>query len=132
MDLIQRAKAYLTAIENGAMGDDLDEWYAPDAEQVEYPNLYMPKGAKRTLDALKQASLSGSKLLKKQEFILKHAHLSGATVILELEWIATLAMAAGPLPAGGIMRAHFAQFIEFHKGKIFRQRTYDCFEPFGA
>jgi len=128
MDLIQRAKAYLIAIENGLSGDELDDWYAPDAEQIEYPNLYMPKGAVRNLDELKQASIAGSKLMKKQEFILKHAHLSGATVILELVWVATLAMPAGPIPAGGQMKAHFAQFLEFKKGKIFRQRTYDCFE----
>jgi ketosteroid isomerase-like protein len=128
MDLIQRAKAYLIAIENGLAGDGLNEWYAEDAEQIEFPNLYNPKGAIRNLAELKSASKAGAKLMKQQAFTLKHAHLSGSTVILELEWAATLAIAAGPIPAGGQMKAHFAQFIEFRKGKIYRQRTYDCFE----
>lgn len=128
MDLIQRAKAFLIAIENGLAGDELDDWYAADAEQIEFPNLYNPKGATRNLEELKASSLQGKKVMQHQEFELKYAHLSGSTVILELVWTATLAVAIGPLPAGGQMKAHFAQFIDFRKGKIFRQRTYDCFE----
>ena len=128
MDLIQRAKAFLIATENGLAGDELDEWYAEDAIQTEFPNVYNPKGATRNLDELKAASLASKAILKSQDFELKHAHLSGSTVILELVWTGILSIAAGPVPAGGTMKAHFAQFIEFRKGKIYRQRTYDCFE----
>ncbi len=63
MDLIQRAKAFLIAIEGGLSGDELDEWYAPDAEQIEFPNLYNAKGATRNLDELKAASVAGKKVM---------------------------------------------------------------------
>ncbi|MCB0631806.1 MAG: hypothetical protein R2824_20670 [Saprospiraceae bacterium] len=36
----------------------------------------------------------------------------------------------GNLSAGEDMVAYFAQFFEFKDGKIYRQRNYDCFEPF--
>jgi len=42
----------------------------------------------------------------------------------------TLAIFIGNLPAGGEMTAYFAQLFESRDGKIYRQRNYDCFEPF--
>ena len=42
----------------------------------------------------------------------------------------SLAVPLGSIPVGGEMKAHFAHFYEFKDGKIFKQRNYDCFEPF--
>ncbi|MCB9307325.1 MAG: nuclear transport factor 2 family protein, partial [Lewinellaceae bacterium] len=54
----------------------------------------------------------------------------GDTVVLECIWRGTLAIPIGNIPAGGQMTAYFAQVFEFRDGKIYRQRNYDCFEPF--
>ena len=51
-------------------------------------------------------------------------------MILEVLWAGTLAIPVGSLAAGDEMRAHFAVFIELRDGRIYRQRNYDCFEPF--
>jgi ketosteroid isomerase-like protein len=49
-------------------------------------------------------------------------------VALEVEWVGTLEVPFGAIPAGGQMKAFFAVFLEFREGKIIRQRNYDCFE----
>jgi ketosteroid isomerase-like protein len=51
-------------------------------------------------------------------------------VILEVVWAGTLAIPVGSLAAGDEMRAYFAVFIALRDGRIYRQRNYDCFEPF--
>jgi hypothetical protein len=40
-----------------------------------------------------------------------------------------LAAPVGSLPAGGVMRARYAIFLEFKGGKVWRVRNHDCFEP---
>ena len=55
--------------------------------------------------------------------------VDGNNVALEVDWSATLAIPVSTLHAGETMRARFAIFIEMKDGKIFRQRNYDCFEP---
>jgi hypothetical protein len=52
----------------------------------------------------------------------------GNRVALEVEWIGTLAVPLGSIPAGGQTKAFLAVFMEFREGKIVRQRNYDCFE----
>jgi ketosteroid isomerase-like protein len=46
----------------------------------------------------------------------------------EFQWSGTLAVPFETIPAGGVMRARFAVFLEFRDGRIIRQRNYDCFE----
>ena len=68
--------------------------------------------------------------MSKEEYDIIHAYKDGNVVIIEAVWTGTLAIAIGKLSAGEKMKAYFAQFFEFKEGKIFRQRNYDCFEPF--
>jgi len=46
---------------------------------------------------------------------------------VQMAWSGTLAVAAGPLPAGHVMRAEICSIIEVRDGKIWRQEQYDCF-----
>ncbi|MFF2996857.1 hypothetical protein ACFVTC_20170 [Streptomyces sp. NPDC057950] len=50
---------------------------------------------------------------------------------MALEVLRTGAFAAplGDLPAGHVMRAHIATFLEFRDGLIVARRNYDCYEP---
>jgi len=43
----------------------------------------------------------------------------------------TMAMDAGVLKSGQVMKAYFCMIFEFSDGKIHRIRNYDCFEPLG-
>ena len=129
-DILAITKNYLKALEEGKTADELDVYYSESVEQIEYPNRLLPNGAKRNLNDLKDASLRGKNVLINQNYDIQKSYVFGNTVILETIWTATIAVPLGQIPSGGQMKAYFAQFIEFENGKIVRQRTYDCFEPF--
>lgn len=124
-------KDFLRAIgEEGKTGDELETFYAKEILHTEYPNTLTKNLTTRDLRALKEASEKGSKIMQSQRYELVKAYESGNTVIIEAIWTATIAIPIGSIPAGGEMKAYFAQFFEFEQGKIIRQRNYDCFEPF--
>jgi ketosteroid isomerase-like protein len=55
-DNLNRARHYLAAIERGAVGDRLAEFFAPEVVQEEFPNRLMPAGARRDLAAILEAA----------------------------------------------------------------------------
>ncbi len=128
--LLEITKNYLKDIAEGKTADELAIYYSESIEQIEYPNRLMPNGAVRNLNDLKEAFLRGKSVLISQNYDIQKSYVVGNTVILETIWTAEIAIPIGKTPAGKKMKAYFAQFIEFKDGKIIRQRTYDCFEPF--
>lgn len=128
-DLVDLARRYLAAIEQGATGPALAAFFAPDVVQQEFPNRLVANGAVRDLAAILDGAVRGQQVMSGQRYEIINAFASGQTVVLEVQWTGTLAIALGSLPAGGQMRARFAVFIEYQGDKIIRQRNYDCFEP---
>jgi ketosteroid isomerase-like protein len=126
---LDRAKQYLSALENGVDEETLAQFFAPGVVQEEFPNRLTVNGAKRNLADLLRGNEQGKKVMAKQVYDVQNALVSGNTVILEVVWVGTLAIPIGSLPAGGQMKAYFAVFLEFADGKIVAQRNYDCFEP---
>lgn len=124
------AKAFVYALQNRTSAEDILDFYHPDVEQIEYPNTLTKNTAIRNLEDLKQASERGKKVLQKEEYEIIKSYTLGDSVIIEMIWTGTLAIPIGSIPVGGQMKAYFAQFYEFKDGKIFKQRNYDCFEPF--
>jgi ketosteroid isomerase-like protein len=127
---LELARQYLAALEAGAVGDDLARFFAPDVQQIEYPNRLVPQGATRGLDQLLEGASRGRQILRGQRFEVRAAHATGDVVILEVLWVGRLAMTIGRLGAGDDMRAHFCVVLEFRDRLIVRQRNYDCFDPF--
>jgi ketosteroid isomerase-like protein len=125
---LETARRYLAALEAGAVGDDLANFFSEDVIQEEFPNRLVPTGARRDLAALLEGAVRGQALMQTQRYTLLHAVEGPETVALEVQWTGTLAVPIGSLPAGGEMRARFAVFLEFRGDKIVRQRNYDCFE----
>jgi len=125
---IELAKRYLRALEAGAVGDELAAFFTADVVQEELPNRLVPAGARRDLTALLDGAVRGQKVMRRQQYQLVSAVESGDVVALEVEWIGTLAVPLGSLPAGGDMRARFAVFLEYRGDRIAKQRNYDCFE----
>jgi len=121
---------YLKMVEQRTSAAELDTFYHEDVQQIEYPNAIVKNTAIRSLQDLKDASERGKKILIKEVYEIKQIYSSGDNVILEAVWKGTLSIALGNIPAGGEMTAYFAQFFQFKDGKIYRQRNYDCFEPF--
>ena len=126
---LDAARQYLAAIQRGATGDELAQFFTPDVTQEELPNRVVPDGKRRKLAGILEAAERGQRVLSAQRFEIRLAVATGDRVILEVLWVGTLAMPFGTIPAGGEMRAHSAMFLEFRDGKIAAQRNYDCFEP---
>lgn len=123
-------EAFLKMLTSDRTADDLRRFYHPEVEQTEFPNAILPKTVTRKMDDIIISSEKGKSIMVKEEFDILHLHTSGNTVILEAIWKGTVAVPIGAIPAGGQMIARFAQFFEFKDGLIYRQRNYDCFEPF--
>jgi ketosteroid isomerase-like protein len=130
MTLERRARAYISAVEAGAAGDDLAGFYHADAVLVEYPNRLNPGGAQRGLTEIVSAAEAGAKLMGRQMFDIHTVTEAGDRVVLEMTWTGWPNMPVGLLRAGEPMQARVVQVIEFEDGLIIRQRTYDCFDPF--
>ena len=121
---------YLLAISSGKKGDELEQFFDKSIVQVEYPNLLTKKLTKRNLQDIKEASIKGAKVLKKQQYeIVKHYECFN-TIVIEAKWTGILAVPIGDLGVGNKMEAHFAQFYEFRGNKIAHLRNYDCFKHF--
>ena len=127
---LELARRYLAAIESGATGDALAAFFAPDVEQIEFPNRLVPTGAHRNLAALLEGANRGRQILREQRFQVDRAYCDGSVVVLEVVWVGVLGVALASLPAGAEMIAHFAVFLEIEGGHIIRQRNYDCFDAF--
>ncbi|MGC4103428.1 nuclear transport factor 2 family protein [Ferruginibacter sp.] len=126
----EKVLAFIKMMEEQRPVEELDEFYHPDVEQTEFSNAIVKNTVVRKLADLKAGAERGRKIMQREEYEIKKLHTAGDTVILEAIWKGTLSIAIGNIPAGGQMTAYFAQFFEFKNGKIFRQRNYDCFDPF--
>lgn len=126
----QTVVAFLKMMENRESSQELEKFYHTDVEQIEFPNAILKATAIRDLQDLKDGSERGKKILSKEIYEVRKLHAIGDLVILEAVWTGILSVPIGNLKTGEKMTAYFAQFFEFKDGKIFRQRNYDCFEPF--
>jgi ketosteroid isomerase-like protein len=122
-------RAYLAALEAGAVGDDLARFFTSDALQVELPNKLNPDGARSDVATLLERAARGQKLLQRQTYAIRSELAHGSRVAVEASWSAVLAVPVGTLAAGAGMKAHFAMFFDLTGGRISSQRNYDCFEP---
>lgn len=95
-------RAYLQALQDGAIGDALPRYFTPDAVQVELPNRLNPNGARSDLPTLLKRAEHGQKLLRNQSYVIQAEVAHGQRV---------------------------AVFFELKDGRICSQRNYDCFEP---
>ncbi|MEU1576788.1 nuclear transport factor 2 family protein [Streptomyces collinus] len=94
------------------------------------PRGTFPAGVVRDLAETLAASAQARTLLTAQHYEVVNAVASCDQVALEVTWSGTRASGFGHLPAGHVIRAHIAAFLEFRDGKIVAQRNYDCYEPF--
>ena len=108
----------------------LEDCLHPEFKQREFPNTLNPRGQESDrADALRRAALAKN-ILSEQSFRIMNAVESAEQIVVEALWTGRMAVDAGPLKAGQELQAHFCIVCEFKEGKIYRQRNYDCFEPF--
>lgn len=122
-------RAYLSALESGAVDEELACFFGAYAVQVELPNKLNPSGARSDLPTILARAKQGQGILKSQSYEIHSEIAQGSHVAVEAVWSGVLAVPLGSLAAGATMRAHFAMFFEVTEGRISSQRNYDCFEP---
>ena len=130
MSLERRVRAYISAVEAGAAGEELAAFYHADVVLDEYPNRLNPAGARRGLVEILQAAAAGQAAMSRQIFEIVTLTEAGDRVALEMNWTGELAAPLGMMKAGDKVTARIAQVIEFEDEKIIRQRSYDCFDQF--
>lgn len=128
--LERQARAYIAAVEAGAVGEDLARFYHPEVVQHEAPNRLNPAGAERGLAEILEGAEAGQRLMTRQIYDIRTTTTAGDRVVVEFGWTGYPSRPVGLTKAGEPMRAHICQVLEFEDGLIIRQRTYDCFEPF--
>lgn len=128
-DIINRAKSYFAALEQGVVGEELAAFFAPDVIAEEFPNRLLPNGMRRDLPALLQAAERGQQVMQSQRYEILSMMADGDRVAVEFLWTGVLAVPVGSLSVGSEMRGRFAAFLEFQNGLITASRNYDCFEP---
>lgn len=102
----------------------------PELVQTEYPNLINKAGQERGLEGCLRGAEAGKKLLTEQHIEISNAFESGNQMSVEAVWTGRMATDAGHLRKGQELKAFLCMVFEFKDGKIFRQRNYDCYEPF--
>lgn len=126
---LERARAYLRAIENRISEEELASFFSPDVVVEQFPNRLVPKVVKSSLADIKRESAQGKKSVYRQTYTVRNAVASGDWVAFQVDWEGVLAIPVASLEAGATMRAYFAMFLHFRDGKIVYQSNYDCFEP---
>ena len=120
--------SYLRAVESHDP-DEVARWLHPEVEVVEHPNRISPAGKRYDRAALREAGERGKALLASERYAVRSMIVDGERAAVQIEWSGTLGVAAGPLPAGHVMRAQICSVIELRDGKVWRQEQYDCFQP---
>jgi ketosteroid isomerase-like protein len=118
--------AYIRAVE-AQQTEAVEELLHPDVVNIEHPNKVTPNGRRYDLAEMRAAGERGRKLMASQRFEIRHMIVEGDRAAVQIAWSGTLAVAAGPLPAGHVMQAHICSIIELRDGKVWRQEQYDCF-----
>lgn len=118
--------AYIRAIE-AQRPDEAERYMHPDVENLEHPNRLLPVGKRYDLAALREAGARGRALMASQRYEIRNMLVEGDRAAVQMSWSGTLAVAAGPLPAGHVMRAEICSIIELRDGKVWRQEQYDCY-----
>jgi ketosteroid isomerase-like protein len=129
---LERAIAWVRAIEQGQTGDALTEFATTDVVHDDMPNRVFPNGSESDLQAMCAASERGRTIMRRQRDDIVSVVGHGNTVAMELDWSAELAVPIAGLQPGDERRAKVAIFMEFRDGRICYQRDYCCYEPVGG
>jgi hypothetical protein len=127
IDFIRR---YFDAIEASVSPEELATFFTPDVIQEEFPNRLVPRGARRELPQILEASKRGKQVMLSQRYEILHAISEGDEIALEIRWKGVPAIAIGSLAPSAMIQARFAVFFRLVNGRIARQRNYDCFDAF--
>jgi ketosteroid isomerase-like protein len=128
--LLSHVRRYFRALEQSPSEELLASFFTPDAQQREFPNRLVERGATRALADLLEGNRRGQQVVTDQRYVIEGSLVEGERVAVELGWSAELRVPLGQLAAGERLAARCGVFFRFRDGLIAEQHNYDCFEPF--
>lgn len=102
----------------------------PDFVQIELPNALNKNGQQSNFEQVLARLQTARQILTAQQFAIENHCADERQVFVEAVWTGQMAVDAGPFKQGQSLRATFCMAFEFRDGRIYRQRNYDCFDPF--
>lgn len=123
---------YIKLVEN--LSTSFSEFYNllhPDIIITEFPNLITKHVNNRNIEDIQAGLKSARKLLKSQKYDIQNIMESGNNyVIVEAVWKGEIMVDAGHIKKNQVLTANICLVFEIKDGRIYRQRNYDCYEPF--
>jgi len=110
--------------------DDYRDLIHTEVEFRELPNLLNKTGQIRNLEMSLEGLKKAKMILSEQTYDIVGYAEENDKIVVEKIWTGKMAMDIGNLKKGQSLKAYICAVIEFKDGKIFRHRTYDCYEPF--
>jgi hypothetical protein len=110
--------------------EDYKELIHEDAEFRELPNLLNKHGQVRNLEMSLEGLKKAKMILSAQTYEITGFLEDGDKVAVEKIWTGKMSLDIGNLKKGQELKAYIFAVVEFKDGKIYRHRTYDCYEPF--
>jgi hypothetical protein len=75
---LERAVAWVRAIESGQTGDALADFVTPDVIHEDMPNRIFPNGSRSDLAAMRAASTRGQTIMRRQRYDIRSATGNGS------------------------------------------------------
>ncbi len=110
--------------------EDYKEFIHPEVEFLELPNLLNKTGQIRNLAACLEGVKKAKTILAEQQYKIVNYIEGEGKLVFEKIWTGRMSIDIRNLKAGQELKAYICAVVEFRDGKIFRHRTYDCYEPF--
>lgn len=126
------ARLYLEALSSRATPEEVGQFFAPEATSEEFPHRFLETTVRRGLGGILDARTRTLARFGSQRYELVGATGGGSQVAMEIRWKGSVATTEGEFTAGQELDARLAVFLKFADGKIVRERTYSCFEPWST
>lgn len=128
---LQKYLDFLKKVES--LSDNPDDYTGlvhPEVEFRELPNLLNKNGQIRNLEMSLEGLKKAKMILSKQTYEVVGYIEDNEKVVVEKIWTGKMSMDIGNLKKGQELKAHICAVVEFKDGKVYRHRTYDCYELF--
>lgn len=110
--------------------DDYKELIHAEVEFRELPNLLNKNGQVRNLEMSLEGLEKARMILTEQHYEIVGLIDEGEKITVEKIWTGKVSIDIGNLKKGQELKAFICAVVEFKDGKIYRHRSYDCYEPF--
>jgi hypothetical protein len=110
--------------------DDYKDLIHEEVEFRELPNLISKTGQIRNFESSLAGMKKAKMMLPEQKYEIVGFIEDGDKITVEKIWTGRLALDAGNFKKGQELKAYICAVVEFKDGKIYKHRSYDCYEPF--